>query len=203
MEIILATLNLHKMREFKQIFKAFPQIELLSLNDFQGYIPPEEEGKTFEENALLKATHAAKALGKWAIADDSGLVVPALQGAPGVYSARYAGPKATDLDNRKKLLKEMAGKSDLERAAYFECVIALSNPQGEARSVSGICEGLITAEERGRGGFGYDSLFIKHDYSHTFAELEESIKNRISHRRKAIDKLMLLLDCTLQRSEPL
>jgi len=176
------------------MLKEINSIELLSLNDFPDYDPPEETGLTFEENAVLKAKAAAQALQKWVIADDSGLVVPALQGAPGVYSARYAGKQATDLENRRKLLKELEGKFNLERAAYFECVIAIASPEGLAKCVKGICEGMITMEEKGRNGFGYDSLFIKHDYNQTFGELRESVKNLISHRRKAIDKLILILE---------
>jgi XTP/dITP diphosphohydrolase len=165
----------------------------LSLCDFPGYTPPEEIGKTFEENASLKAEHAAKVLNRWVIADDSGLVVPALSGAPGVFSARYAGNDATDLENRKKLLEEMMHLLDDDRQAFFECCIALASPEGLKKCVKGTCEGVLLTKDRGGGGFGYDPLFVKHGYSKSFAELGESVKNRISHRRKALDKLALSL----------
>jgi XTP/dITP diphosphohydrolase len=194
MEIVLATSNLHKLREFKNMLKAFSHIDLLSLNQFSDYPIPEETGITFKENAILKAETAAKALNKWVLADDSGLVVPSLNGAPGVYSARYAGIGVTDADNRKKLLKAMHNLRDLERSAYFECAIALASPTGLKKCVTGICEGHIIDEERGNNGFGYDPLFVKNDYEKTFAELDEQTKNRISHRRKALERLMTFLE---------
>jgi XTP/dITP diphosphohydrolase len=194
MEIVIATSNLHKVRELKSMLKPLYFLDVRSLIDFPSYIPPEETGTTFEDNAKLKAAHAAFHLKKWVIADDSGLVVPALNGSPGVFSARFAGPNATDKDNRKKLLESLKGKLGLERAAFFECVLALSSPEGQTKVFKGIAEGLIIDEERGKNGFGYDPLFIKHDYNLTFAEIDEEIKNRISHRRKAIEKLKLHLE---------
>jgi XTP/dITP diphosphohydrolase len=193
MDIVLASANLHKMREFREMFKKTPTIELLPLSRFASYIPPEETGTTFQENARLKARHAAMALKQWALADDSGLCVPALQGAPGVHSRRYAGKDATDADNRKKLLREMAHLTELERSAYFECCLALCSPTGEEKWVTAKCEGVLLTEERGRHGFGYDALFMKYDYDKTFAELTESVKTRISHRYKAFEKLLLIL----------
>ncbi len=197
MELVIASHNLHKFREFRSMIKSvepLTQLDVLSLCDFPDYELPEETGATFEENAILKATHAAAALGRLVIADDSGLVVPALGGAPGVYSARYAGPKATDAENRRKLLKEMLPLTEEARNAYFECAIALAAPEGLRKCVYARCEGMIILEERGGHGFGYDPLFIKHDYSKTFAELDEETKNRISHRRKALDKLLPFLE---------
>ena len=194
MELVVGSANLHKVREFKDMLKAFPHLEVLSLRQFPDYALPPETGLTFKDNAIIKAEHAAKHLNKWVLADDSGLVVPALQGEPGVYSQRYAGPNATDAENRKKLLKHMQGLRDMKRAAYFECCLALASPQGLKKCVTGICEGHILEEERGRHGFGYDSLFVKNDYEKTFAELEESLKNRISHRRKAFERLATMLE---------
>ncbi|NGX54695.1 MAG: Non-canonical purine NTP pyrophosphatase [Chlamydiae bacterium] len=194
MELIIATTNVHKIREIRALLKPLHQLDILSLRDFPEYSQPPETGTTFEENAILKATDAARALNKWAVADDSGLVVPALGGAPGVYSARYAGERAADIDNRRKLLKEMADLEEIGRTAYFECAIALASPKGLKKCVKGICEGMILTKERGRNGFGYDPLFLKHDYNQTFGELEESVKNQVSHRGKALEKLKLILE---------
>lgn len=194
MEIVIASTNLHKMREFRNMLQSIKNLDILSLRNFPNYVVPEETETTFQGNAALKARHAAKHLKKWILADDSGLVVPCLKGAPGVYSRRYAGDHATDSENRKKLLKEMQGFSGLERSAYFECCLVLCSPEGVEKSVRGICEGFILTEERGRNGFGYDALFVKNDYDKTFAELNEDVKNRISHRHKALEKLLLILE---------
>ena len=194
MEIVLATHNLHKVREFRDMFKSLPHVELISLQSFQDYIAPEETGATFRENAILKAEHAAKSLSKWVLADDSGLVVPALQGEPGVRSKRYAGPDATDLENRQKLLQAMEKLTGQARIAYFECCLAIAGPTGLKKCVEGICEGSIIHEPKGRHGFGYDPLFVKNDYEKTFAELDDTVKNRISHRRKAFERLLTFLE---------
>lgn len=196
-ELVIASTNMHKVREFRSILKGSSPCDLLSLCDFPDYVPPEETGATFEENAILKATHAAKTLNRWVLADDSGLVVPALNGAPGIYSARYAGDDATDHENRKKLLDEMRHLMEEDRQAYYECCIALATPLGLKKCVKGTCEGTILVEEKGGGGFGYDPLFIKNGYSKTFAELGESVKNRISHRRRALDKLIPSLEALM------
>jgi len=193
-ELVIASTNMHKVREFRSIFKPFSRFDLLSLSDFPDYIPPEETENTFEGNAILKAVHAAKHLNRWVLADDSGLVVPAISGAPGVFSARYAGSDATDLENRKKLLDEMQHLLDEDRQAFYECSIAIASPDGLKKNVKGTCEGILLTQDRGSGGFGYDPLFIKHGYNKTFAELEESVKNRISHRRKALDKILLSIE---------
>jgi XTP/dITP diphosphohydrolase len=194
MQLVIASQNMHKIRECRAILKALPQLDVLSLMDFPKYTPPPETGSTFEENAILKATHAADALNHWVIADDSGLVVPGLNGAPGVFSARYAGPDATDKDNRQKLLHEMSHLREGQRDAQFECCIALASPDGLKKSVHGICQGTLATQERGSRGFGYDPLFLKFEYSKTFGELDEDTKNRISHRRKALDKILILLE---------
>jgi XTP/dITP diphosphohydrolase len=193
-QLVIASKNVHKIREYKEILKELFNFDVLSLLDFPKYTPKEESSKTFRENAISKALNAAKALNKWVIADDSGLIVPALKGQPGIVSARYAGKNASDVDNRKKLLAEMKELEEEDRNAYFECCIALASPEGLKKCVCATCEGSIAKMERGGGGFGYDPLFIKHEYSKTFAELEASIKNRISHRRKALDKLVIFLE---------
>lgn len=197
-EIIIASNNIHKIREFRAMLKPLSQLDVLSLRDFPSYSPLEEKGATFEENAVEKAVHAAKELNRWVIADDSGLVVPALKGAPGVFSARFAGNQATDLENRKKLLDAMHHLIDEDRNAYYECAIALASPTGLKKCVTGTSEGVLLPKEKGSSGFGYDSLFIKHGYNKTFAEMDESTKNRISHRRKAFDKLLLSLEEVLK-----
>jgi len=194
MKIVLASTNLHKIRELKAMLKQFPQLDLYSLRDYPEYIPPEETGDTFEENAKLKALHAAKTLNECALADDSGLVIPSLSGEPGVRSARYAGEEASDKDNRDKLVKNLLSLKDDERVGYFECCIAIATPVGIEKVVRGVCEGTLTTDPRGSNGFGYDPLFIKYDYSKTFAELDEETKNKISHRRKALDKLQNYLE---------
>lgn len=193
-ELVIASKNVHKIREFKEILNNLKQFDLLSLLDFPNYTPPEETGKTFADNATLKAVHAAQFLNKLVIADDSGLVVPSLQGEPGVYSARYAGKNATDADNRKKLLSNMEDIEEEKRNAYFECCLAVASHQGLQKIVCAICEGRIIKKERGGGGFGYDPIFVKNDYNKTFAELGSSVKNKISHRRKALDKLLNYLE---------
>jgi XTP/dITP diphosphohydrolase len=194
MEILLATSNLHKIREFKDLFQLFSHLQLVSLHQFSNYTAPEENGKTFQENAILKAEHAAKHLNKWVLADDSGLVVPALKGEPGIYSRRYAGPNSSDIENRKKLLQKMQNLNQFERSAYYECCLAIASPEGLKKCVTGICEGHIAQAERGRHGFGYDPLFVKYDYEKTFGEIDESTKNRISHRRKAFERLSSFLE---------
>ena len=193
-QLVIASQNVHKVREFRTMLKELPQFDLLSLHDFPEYQPLAETGSSFEEIAIAKAVHAASALQQWVIAEDSGLVVPALGGEPGIRSARYAGEDASDLDNRKKLLEEMRHLLDDDRCAYYECWIALASPDGLQKCVRGTSEGKIALSERGSNGFGYDSLFIKHEYNKTFAELEESTKNRVSHRRKALDKLLPALE---------
>lgn len=196
-DLVIASTNMHKVREFKSLLKSLSGFDILSLADFPNYVPPEETGKTFAENASLKAVHAAKTLNRWVIADDSGLVVPALNGAPGIFSARYAGNDATDLENRKKLLDEIQHLMEEDRHAFFECSLALASPAGIKKCVKGTCEGVLVTKDRGGSGFGYDPLFIKHGYNLTFAELQESVKNRISHRRKALDKMIVSLESLL------
>lgn len=194
MEIILASTNVHKIRELREMCRPLKNIEILSLRDFPTYVQIEETGSTLAENATLKAEHAAKNLNKIVIAEDSGLFVPILNGDPGVYSRRYASENATDLENRQKLLKELKGMEELQRSAYFECCIVLASPEKILKTVVGRCEGYIANEERGRNGFGYDFIFIKNDYNKTFAELEELVKNQVSHRMKAFQKLFPTLE---------
>ncbi len=183
MKLIIATRNAHKLEEIRAIFD-FQGLEVLSAFDFPEIPDVEEDADTFVGNAVKKAVEIAVATGCWTLADDSGLEVDALQGAPGVYSARYAGEPCDYAANNEKLLGELAGK-DL-RTARFKTVIALSDPAGNAKTVEGVCPGKIIDELRGTNGFGYDPLFVPDGYDQTFAELDASVKNRISHRANAL-----------------
>ena len=198
MDLVIATGNFHKILELKAIIRnQFKDIEILSLKDFIQYVADPEIGSTFSEIAENKAMHAARALGLYVIADDSGLVVPGLNGEPGIFSRRYAGDNATDKENRDKLIQQMKLLEADSRFAYFECALSFAGPKGPIKTIRGVCEGTILPEAKGRGGFGYDPLFMKHDYNKTFAELEEDIKNRISHRRKAFDKMIPYIESEL------
>ncbi len=198
MELVIATKNFHKSHELKAMIRShFKEIEVLSLRDFPEYEMCEEIGSSFSEIAELKALHAAKSIGKYVLADDSGLVVPALNGEPGIFSKRYASESATDKENRDKLIEKLKTLNEESRFAYFECALSLAAPDGIVKTVKGISEGEMIIEPRGRNGFGYDSIFIKHNYKKTFAELEEDVKNRISHRRKAFDRLIPHLESEL------
>jgi XTP/dITP diphosphohydrolase len=189
MKLVIASHNIHKVREFRALLKDFEHLDIFSLRDFPTYTPPEETEATFEENVKIKALDAAEKLKCFVLADDSGLIVPALNGEPSVVSARYAGANASDAENREKLISKLKSLPEEKRLGYFECWIALASDSGLHKIVSGLCEGQLLVQPRGSNGFGYDSLFLKYDYSKTFAELEGELKNRISHRRKAFDKL--------------
>lgn len=181
--LVIATTNKNKLREFQEILKDL-DIEVKSLADF-GPIPPViEDGETFDDNAYKKAHHTARVLGLPAIADDSGLVVDALDGAPGVYSARYSGENATDDENVTKLLSEL--KNEKNRKARFECVLSIAVPSGPALTYEGSCEGEIIDERRGNNGFGYDPVFYFKEFDKTFAELSSEEKHKVSHRGKAL-----------------
>ncbi len=194
MQLVIASTNWHKIREFREILKTMPRWDVLSLLDFPDFQLQAPRGGSFEENASRKAVSAAAGLQRWVLADDSGIIVPALKGAPGIHSRYYAGEEATEAENRKKLLLDLRDKSGPDRAAYMECCIALASPEGIQKVVTGACEGEIIEEERGRHGFGYDPLFRKYDYDKTFAELDESVKVRISDRRKAFEKIAIYLE---------
>ena len=184
--IVLATTNANKLKEFREMVKDFP-VEIRSLADF-GPIPPViEDGATFDDNAYKKAHQTARVLGLPTIADDSGLVVEALDGAPGVYSARYAGEGATDADNCTKLLESLKGISN--RKAAFQCVLSVAVPSGPALTYEGRCEGIIIDERRGNSGFGYDQIFFHEGLGKTFAECNMEEKNRVSHRGLAMAEL--------------
>ncbi len=193
MELFVATRNRNKVRELEALLKD-TMLTLCSYRDFKDLPEVPEEGKTFRENAAAKAVTLAKRTRLLTIADDSGLEVDALDGRPGVMSARYAGPDATDKENNEKLLAELEGVPDARRTARFRCAIALATPEKLIAVVEGVCEGLITTEERGTEGFGYDPLFIKKDYAKTFAELSLELKNRVSHRALALEKALMAIE---------
>jgi len=192
--LVIATRNKGKTKEIKALLKDFP-VNIKNLDDF-GPIPySEEDGDTFDENAYKKASFAARILWLPALADDSGLIVEALDGAPGIHSARYAGENATDEQRYLKLLEDMKGKSN--RKAAFECVISIAVPTGPALTYEARCEGLITTEPAGSNGFGYDPVFFYPPYNKTFAQITGEEKNRISHRGKALAELKSEFDKVL------
>ena len=193
MELLVATGNAGKVREIFDLLKDLP-ISPRELADFAEIEEVEETGKTFTDNAVLKARYYACHLNLTALADDSGLEVDALDGAPGVYSARYAGKNATNDEKIDKLLRELAATNDKQRRARFVCVMALANAGGEILfTAKGICEGVIRGMPRGANGFGYDPVFVPDGYSQTFGELSGKIKREISHRARAISKIIEFL----------
>lgn len=184
--LVLATRNSGKTEEIRALLSGLP-VELKNLDDF-GPIPDViEDGETFDDNAYKKASFTARVLGFPAIADDSGLVVEALNGEPGVYSARYAGEDADDAANNAKLLEKMAGVTD--RRAAFQCVVSIAVPTGAALTYEGRCDGVIAEALSGEGGFGYDPLFYCPDKGKTFAELTMEEKGEISHRGQALKEV--------------
>lgn len=187
-EIVLATRNRDKIREIKKILND-TNARFLSLEDFPGCPEVVEDGETLEANAKKKALVVSQYTKKLSLAEDTGLEVDALGGAPGVRSARFADDNATYENNNRKLLKLMEKLPLEERRAKFRCVVALARPDGEVVSCEGVCEGRIAFEMKGKSGFGYDPLFIVPEYGKTFAELGEDIKNRISHRAQALTKI--------------
>ncbi len=192
--LVLATKNKGKVREFKALLRHYP-VRILGLDDFGPTPEAEEDGTTFEENAYKKAAFFSRILGFPALADDSGLVVDALDGAPGVHSARFGGPDLTDADRCRLLLEQLSGNPN--RKAAFECVLSLAVPTGQALTYEGRCEGLITHHPAGSGGFGYDPVFFCPALSKTFAEASDQEKSRWSHRGKATAELQAEFDKVL------
>ncbi len=203
--LVLASTNPGKTREIQALLKDYP-LDIKNLTDF-GPIPPViEDGATFDDNAYKKAAFTARILGYPAMADDSGLCVDALDGAPGVRSARYAGDDATDADNVARLLKDLAPYDN--RKAAFECVISIAVPTGAALTYEGRCEGIITREPSGDNGFGYDPLFFFPAFGKTFAQVSMEEKARVSHRGIALkqvvqemDKILEWIDINMPRFE--
>lgn len=189
-ELVLASGNKGKLAEFQRLLDGL-DVQIHSMKEYPEIGEIVEDGSTFAENALIKARAVCKATGKPAMADDSGLAVDALNGAPGIYSARFAGEQRSDADNNAKVLQLMETVADADRTARFFCVIAIVLPDGREYTVEGTCEGTILHALRGEGGFGYDPLFYVESMNKTFAELTMEEKNRISHRghanRKAVE----------------
>jgi XTP/dITP diphosphohydrolase len=198
--LLIATANAHKTAEFRALLGGLAVVEDLSVHPM--LVQAEESGLTFAENSAIKAIAAARATGMPALADDSGLEVDALGGAPGVHSARYAGPSATDADNRARLLRELAAAgatTAMARAARFRCVLTLARPDGSlAGTWSGHVEGCIMDAERGDGGFGYDALFLPAGHALSFAEMPAAAKNTLSHRARAASQFALAFRDTLR-----
>lgn len=200
-DLVIATRNRNKIKEIKDLLMDMP-VNVMGLEDGNWQIPQiVEDGKTFKENATKKAKTIADLTGKITLADDSGLEVDALEGQPGVYSARFAGEDATDRENNLKLLQLIKDIPSDRRGAQFRCVIAVASPNGRIEVVEGVCRGGIGFIEKGGQGFGYDPIFIPVGYNKTFAELSMSAKNKISHRGRALEKAKLVLERLVTMSE--
>lgn len=188
--LVLGTRNRKKRSELVDLLDPFG-LTLRTLDEFPQSVEVDETGTTFAENAALKATQQAKALGQWVLGEDSGLCVVALGNAPGVYSARFAGQQGDDEANNNKLLAELGDRPPEERTAFYVCHAVLSDPQGQPRaSAEGRCYGRILTERVGSAGFGYDPLFLVPEYHRTFGELGEAVKGAISHRARAMRQII-------------
>lgn len=192
MQVIVATTNAGKFREVVSILSDL-RISFLSLTSLQGYTPPVEVGVTYAENAAAKAAAVAQFSGCWALADDSGLEVDALGGQPGVYSSRYLSPTASDLERNQRILELLEGVPHSRRNARFQCVVALAGPDGELNLAHGSCDGMIAEVPSGDSGFGYDPIFIVPELTATMASLPPDVKNRVSHRARALENIKPLL----------
>lgn len=192
-QILIATKNNGKVKEFESLFSAYG-FEVRSLLDVDDSIEVIEDGKTFAENAIKKAEEISKRFNVIVVADDSGLIVDALDGKPGIYSARYAGEGKSDEKNLQKVLKEMVGVPEERRTARFYCALSLAIPDENTITVAGECEGLITTEPIGDLGFGYDPIMYIPEYNRTMAQMTKEEKNKISHRAVAMRKLGLELE---------
>ncbi len=192
MKLVLATKNDGKVKEIAEILKPY-EVEVVSLNEFTDIGDIDEDGETFRENAVIKASEVCYRTGLMALADDSGLEVDCLEGLPGIYSARFAGEEKNDAANNEMLLDLLTDVPEEERTARFQCVMAIAMPEGFVYTAEGTCSGIIAKEPRGDGGFGYDPLFYLPEYGKTFAELDQETKNKISHRAQALANVIDLL----------
>lgn len=188
--LLIATKNAGKIKELKELTANLP-LRISDLSEFPNVVEPEETGATFIENASLKARYYAAQTGVAALADDSGLEVAALGGAPGIFSARYAGDAASDADRIEKLLEELKRTPEENRRARFVCAAAFAGETGEIKfTAEGVCDGKIIFEPRGENGFGYDPIFVPDGFVETFGELSDTVKRQISHRARAIIKII-------------
>jgi len=193
MMLVLGTTNAGKQQELTALLEPF-QIECRSLKDFTSAVRVAETGNTFADNAALKAIQQAQALNHWVLAEDSGLVVEALDGSPGVYSARFAGPEASDDDNNALLIEQLTDVPSSRRIAYYACHATLAAPDGTIKAIAeGRCYGRIAKSAHGKGGFGYDPYFIIPEYHQTFGELSPAVKGLISHRGRAIRAIIPMI----------
>jgi XTP/dITP diphosphohydrolase len=197
-EIWVATANRDKFREIKELLRELP-VEVRAALEIPTYSAPNESGATLVENARIKARFLkAMKPDAWILSDDSGLEVTALNGLPGVHSARYAGPRARDIENTSKLLKQIQIQtSGLDRSAQFRCTMVLLSPQGEEKVFEGLLKGTISKDMRGKTGFGYDPVFIPENETKTLAELGLAVKNRLSHRAQALRQVRSHLQAVL------
>ena len=192
-ELLIATHNGGKIRELCELLSNLP-LRLRRLSEFPQIPEVEETGQTFAANAELKARLYSRQTNLWTLADDSGLEVDALGGAPGVFSARYGGANATDAERNARLLAELSGTDEAHRTARFTCAIALCEPGAHTTKIfSGTCEGRISERPRGNNGFGYDPLFVPTGYTHTFGELPDELKQQMSHRARALAEVRAYL----------
>jgi XTP/dITP diphosphohydrolase len=188
-ELVIGTKNKSKLKEIKEIYVDLP-FNCIDLGTFPNISEVVEDGSSFAENAAKKASGYALQVGKWVLAEDSGLVVPVLKGDPGIHSARYAGEHGGDAANNTKLLQELSKYPAENRDAYYICVACLADPQGKVMALTeGKCHGRIISDYLGQGGFGYDPLFLVLEYHQTFGELSSRVKHAISHRSKALAQL--------------
>ena len=192
-ELIVATRNKGKLREIKELLRDM-DFKIVSLDEMEGMPEIVEDGKTFRDNAIKKALTIARHTNKLTLGEDSGLEVKPLGNKPGVYSARFSGPNATDEKNNSKLLRMLKGVALKKRQARYQCFAALADANGVVGVVSGTCSGLIATERRGQNGFGYDPLFLIPRYRKTFGELSPDIKATMSHRSRALKKLRKLFE---------
>ncbi len=199
--VVLASRNQKKIGEIRELL-APHGIPLISVEEFENVEDVVEDGDTFQANAEKKATQTARAVGHWAIGEDSGLCVDALKGAPGIYSARYSGPGATDEKNNAKLIEELAGLPSEKRGGKYVCHVAVADPEGNVQlNIEATCQGRIADSARGTNGFGYDPYFEMREYRKTFGELGSVVKQQISHRARAFDRLIPQLLRTLSQAK--
>jgi len=198
LQLIVATKNAKKLGEIKVILKDL-KLDIVSLSDFPKAPRIVENGATFKDNAVKKAVASARFYGKMSMGEDSGLCVNALDGAPGVRSARFSGKDKSDEKNNRKLIRLLQGMPKSKRRAHYACAVALADTDGLIGVVEGRCSGYIAQEPAGHAGFGYDPLFIVPGYNKTFAQLGTGIKHRMSHRFKALNKFRLILEKYIEK----